>query len=117
MTSSSPTGKPQRKAYASDLSDAQWALIVDFVPQPNPHPNFPAPTYSRREIFNGILYFLRSGCPWRALPHDFPPWESVASDYYQWKKSGVLDTILVELREKARVAAGATCVADVGDHR
>ena len=64
-----------RAAYPSDLTDAQWALIARRIP--------PAEPGGRRrevdmhEIFNGILYVLRSGCSWRMLPHDLPPWGTV----------------------------------------
>jgi len=96
----------KRKPYPSDLSDAQWDLIKDLIPQPNPHPNLPKPNYERREIVNGILYLLRTGCQWRHLPHDFPKWTLVASYYYKWKRAGVLTAILDRLRSMARSAEG-----------
>jgi hypothetical protein len=68
-----------RAPYPSDMSDEQWALIADSIPTPRPHPNFPKAIYPRREIVNGILYFMRTGCQWRHLPHDFPKWQLVAS--------------------------------------
>jgi transposase len=80
-----------RIPYPSDLSDEQWALIADLIPAPNPHPNFPKAIYPRREIVNAILSLLRTGCPWRHLPHDFPTWQLVASYYYKWKAANILD--------------------------
>lgn len=103
MSSSQAT---TRTAYASDLSDAQWALIEDLIPQPNPHPNFPKAVFERREIVNGILYLLRTGCQWRHLPHDFPNWSLVASYYYKWKSAGVLTPVIGRLRTMARAAEG-----------
>jgi putative transposase len=95
-----------RIPYPSDLSDEQWALIADLIPAPNPHPNFPKAIYPRREIVNAILYLLRTGCPWRHLPHDFPTWQLVASYYYKWKAANILDRVLDRLRAAARAAEG-----------
>ena len=61
-----------RRAYATDLTDAQWSLIEPILPVPNltgRHEKHP-----RREIVNAICYLLRTGCAWRMLPHDLPPW-------------------------------------------
>ena len=61
--------------YPSDMTDAQWALIEPLLPpaktggRPEKHP--------RRDVVDAILYVVRAGCPWRALPADFPPWETV----------------------------------------
>jgi putative transposase len=95
-----------RAPYPSDMSDEQWALIADLIPTPRPHPNFPKAIYPRREIVNGILYFMRTGCQWRHLPHDFPKWQLVASYYYKWQAAKVLDSLLDRLRAAARAAEG-----------
>lgn len=58
------------QAYPSDLTDAQRAILEPLIPPPAP--DAPHLTYERREIVNAILYVLRSGCPWRMLPHDLP---------------------------------------------
>ena len=63
----------ERKAYPSDLSDEQWELIRNLVPEPSTGGR-PA-KYERREVINAILYVLRSGCAWRMMPHDLPPKE------------------------------------------
>ena len=63
-----------RKTYPSDLRDTEWAVIEAYIPQPLPGGR-PA-EYERREIVNGILYGLRTGCGWEYLPHDFPPWKT-----------------------------------------
>ena len=59
-----------RKPYPSDLTDAQWEELVPLLPPAKlgGHPR----TVDLREVTNGILYVLRSGCSWRMLPHDFP---------------------------------------------
>jgi putative transposase len=76
-----------RKPYPSDLTDLQWDNIEHLVPAPKAggRPR----TYSNRDIVDGILYVLRSGCGWRMLPHDFPPWESVYGYFRRWRLAGV----------------------------
>jgi putative transposase len=97
---------PKRTPYPSDLTDEQWGLIRDLIPEARHHPNLQQPLYARREIVNGILYVLRTGCQWRHLPHDFPRWQSVYHYFYVWKPSALLDEILNRLRVVARTAAG-----------
>jgi putative transposase len=65
----------ERKPYSSDVTDEQWAIIGPLIPKPKPG-GAPA-KHPRREVLNGILYVLRSGCAWRELPHDLPPWDTV----------------------------------------
>jgi transposase len=62
--------------------------------------------YSRREIVNGILYRIRQGCTWRALPHDLPPYRIVFHYYRLWQKDGTWETVHAALREQVRVRAG-----------
>ena len=59
-----------------------------------------------REVINGILYLNRTGCQWRALPHDLPPWGTVADYFYRFRNDGTWQTIHDRLREDVRVAAG-----------
>ena len=77
--------------YPSDLSDPEWALIEPFIP--------PAKRGGRkrevdvREVLNGILYVLGTGCQWRALPKDLPP-KSTAHNYFRlWEWDGTLERI------------------------
>ena len=65
---------PNREPYRSNLTDVQWGLIEDLVPEPIECPNLREPVYPRCEIVNGILYRLRTGCAWRPLPYDLPLW-------------------------------------------
>jgi putative transposase len=65
-----------RKAYPSDLSDAQWEILEPLLPPPDPEGR--PLVYARREIVNALLYVLRTGCAWRQLPHDLPPWQTVS---------------------------------------
>jgi hypothetical protein len=64
-----------RKAYPSDLSAAQWKILEPLLPPPDPKGR--PLVSSRREIVNALLYVLRTGCSWRQLPHDLPPWQTV----------------------------------------
>ncbi len=101
-----------RKSYPSDLTDAQWAVIEPLVPavrsggRPGKHP--------RREIVNAILYVVRTGCSWRQLPHDFPPWATVFWYFKQWRADGTVDAIHDRLRAAVRDAAGRDPMASAG---
>jgi transposase len=66
------------RCYPSDLSDAQWALVSPCIPPASPggRPR----TTEIRAVFDAILYLLRTGCQWRQLPADFPPWPTVQTD-------------------------------------
>lgn len=68
-------GMAGRCAYPSDLADGEWAVLAPLVPPPKPGGR--SPTHSRRELVNALAYWLRAGCAWRLLPHDFPPWQTV----------------------------------------
>ncbi|HED04159.1 MAG TPA: transposase [Candidatus Fraserbacteria bacterium] len=75
-----------RKAYPSDLTDGQWALIAPLLPaaKPGGRPR----TVSLSEVLNAIFYLVRSGCSWRMLPHDLPPWGTVHYYYRCWRLDG-----------------------------
>ena len=93
-----------RKPYSSDVTEEQWKIIGPLIPKPKPGG---APLkHPRREVLNGILYVLRSGCAWRELPHDLPPWESVYGYFRRWTKEGLWQWIGDRLRDRARVKAG-----------
>ena len=93
-----------RQLYPSDLTDAQWDILKEFIPEPKQGPQ--EILYERREIVNAILYQKRTGCQWRYLPHDFPPWSVVKTYYYRWRDDGTIQRALDALRERVRVDAG-----------
>ena len=64
------------------------------------------PSTSAREIVNALLYINRTGCQWRALPHDFPPWDSVYWYFRNWKEDSTFDRLHDELRGDLRQAEG-----------
>jgi putative transposase len=93
-----------RKAYPTDLNDKEWAVIEPYVPKPKTGGR-PA-EHSRREIINAIAYILRSGCAWRLMPHDLPPWSTVYDYFRQWRIDGTWERINTALREKLRTTIG-----------
>lgn len=93
-----------RRGYPSDLSDAQWDLVKDLLPEPSADGR--PEKHPRREIVNAILYLVRSGCPWRYLPADLPPWQTVYWYFTRWEDAGVTEKLLAALRIKARIAQG-----------
>jgi putative transposase len=93
-----------RKAYPTDLNNKEWAVIKPYVPKPKTGGR-PA-EHSRREIINAIAYVLRSGCAWRLMPHDLPPWSTVYDYFRQWRIDGTWERINTALREKLRTTIG-----------
>ena len=72
-----------RRAYQTDLSDAEWSYIEPHIPTPKA-PGRPR-VHTLREILDAIFYIVRSGCAWRLLPHDFPPWKTVHHYFRTWR--------------------------------
>ena len=93
-----------RARYPSDLTDAQWTLLESLIPAVKSGGR-PA-IHTRREIVDGILYVLRTGCSWRSLPHDFPVWQTVYDYFRLWRLDGTWERIHDALRDQVRVAAG-----------
>lgn len=94
----------KRAPYPSDLTTRQWHLIEPLLPPPKPGGR--AREVDLREVVNGICYMSRSGCAWRMLPHDLPPWGTVHWYYRQWRLDGTWEKLHEVLREKVRTAAG-----------
>jgi putative transposase len=94
----------ERQPYPSDLTDAQWRLVEKRIPSPLPggRPR----SVDMREVLNGILYLVRTGCSWRQLPHDFPPWGTVHYYYRVFRLNGTWERIHEALREQVRKDAG-----------
>jgi len=94
----------ERIPYPSDLTDEQWKLIEPGIPPPKPggRPR----EVDMREVINGILYLNRTGCSWRMLPHEFPPWGTVHYYYRRFRLEGVWPQIHDRLREQVRRKVG-----------
>lgn len=93
-----------RRAYPSDLSDAEWTVLEPLMPAPCPRGR-PRET-SLREVVNALLYLLRTGCAWDFLPHDLPPSDTVYGYFRQWEADGTLERIHGALRRQVRAAEG-----------
>jgi putative transposase len=93
-----------RKAYTTDLSDAEWELIEPHLPVPKApgRPRF----HPLREILDAIFYVVRGGCAWRLLPHDFPPWKTIYHYFRAWRIDGTWERINAAIRERLRVHLG-----------
>jgi putative transposase len=94
----------KHKPYPSDLSDPEWAIVEPFIPpaKPGGRPR----TADMRQVVNAILYLVRNGCTWRALPHDFPLWTTAYYYFKTWTKAGLWQSIIDALRPRIRKAAG-----------
>jgi transposase len=96
--------------YASDLTDAEWTLIAPLMPAPSPigRPR----TTDLRAVVNAMLYLASTGCQWRQLPKDFPPYSTVQGYFYDWSRSGLFLSInhvlVMASREKAGREASPT---------
>ncbi len=89
-----------RKPYPTDLTNAQWSRIAPLIPPAKPGGR--RRTVNVREVVNAILYFVRTGCQWRNLPHDFPPWGTVHYYYRRWRLDGTWEEVHGTLREQVR---------------
>jgi putative transposase len=92
------------KIYPSNLTDEQWQLLELLLPpaKPGGRPR----TTDIRQVVNGIVYLVRSGCSWRMLPHDFPPRPAVHDYYRKYRRDGIWNQIYEMLHERVRLEAG-----------
>lgn len=88
------------RGYPSDLTDDQWVLIEPLLPPVRRRGR--REKHERRRIVEAILYVVRTGCAWRQLPHDFPPWGTVFWYFKQWRVDGTVDRIHDRLRAAVR---------------
>src|SRR5215210_1367070 len=93
-----------RRPYATDLTDAQWALVEPCLP--GPAWTGRRRTLALREVVNALLYLLRTGCQWRLLPHEFPNHNRVRYYFDLWTLDGALERLNTALRQADRRAAG-----------
>lgn len=90
--------------YASDLTDAEWALIAPLMPPPRRLGR--KRTTDLRQVVNALLYMVSTGCQWRQLPKDFPPFQTVQDYFYPWAEDGTLASINHALVMAARERQG-----------
>jgi transposase len=96
----------ERKAYPTDVSDDQWAFCVPYLILMKE--DAVQRKYSLREVFNGLLYMVRAGCPWRLLPNDLPPLYTIHQQAMRWFKARCFESMAPDLRALVRMAAGRT---------
>lgn len=81
------------------LSDEQWALIQPLLPSEKPP--LGRPSISHRRFLNALLWLVRTGAPWRDLPVEFGPWETIAARFYRWRRNGTLFKMFKALQAQA----------------
>ena len=92
------------KSYPTDLTDAQWENLLPYLPEPSP---LGRPLkWEMRSIINAMFYIVKSGCQWRMLPHQMPPWQTVYSHFRKWKALGTWLMIHQALHEQTRRDVG-----------
>lgn len=96
--------RTRRRPYPSDLSDTEWALLEPLLTSPQRRGR--PPRWPKRRIADAVFYLLRSGCAWRMLPREYPPWQTVYYHFRRWRRSGVLLRAHDRLREAVREAEG-----------
>jgi transposase len=94
----------ERAVYPSDLTDAEWHLIEPLLPMPcqRGRPR----KYPLRVLRDAIFSVLRTGCQWRALPHDLPKWQTAYHYLWRWRQLGLWESLNTQLRDQLRVAGG-----------
>src|SRR5512134_946674 len=90
----------ERKPYPTDLSESQWQRLEPLLPKKR---RGRPPQHSRREMMNALLYLARTGCQWRMLPHDLPPWQAVYAFWQGLVRRNLLEKINDALRVQIRL--------------
>lgn len=107
-------GGMQLSSYPSDLTDSQWSLLGRELPKANQRGRPPS---NPRIMFNAILYVVRGGIPWRFLPKEFGPWQTVYGTFRRWKAANLWESLNDCLRAQVRQAVGkrsrpTACILD-----
>jgi putative transposase len=90
----------ESRRYPTDLSDEEWHCIDSHLPEPTGQGR--PRLHGLRAILDAVFYVLKSGCPWRLLPRDFPPWKTVYDWFRRWRIDGTWERLNAELRERLR---------------
>ena len=94
----------EREPYPSDLTDAEWQVLSPLIPGPAKLGR--PPRYEKRAVLNAIFYVVRSGCSWRMLPGEMPPWRIVYHYFVRWRQDGQWIKMHEALRDALRVRSG-----------
>jgi len=92
-----------RKSYPSDVSDAEWEFLLPYLILMRE--DAPQREHALRDLFNALRYVVKTGCHWRFLPHDLPPWTAVYQQARRWIAAGVFEQITHDLRVIVRLVA------------
>ena len=98
--------------YSSDLNDIEYEFIRPLIPQAKPGGR--KRSVNTREVLNGIFYLLKTGCQWRMLPKDLPPWGTVHYYFRRWRLEGSWFKIHEALRDQVRIKAGLAAAPAIG---
>lgn len=93
--------QPNRKNYPSDVSDEEWSFCAPYLTLMNEEA--PQREHALREVFNGLRWFVRAGCPWRMIPNDLPPWDIIYQQTRRWLKAGCFEAMANDLRAILRL--------------
>ena len=101
--------------YPSSMSDEQWVVVESVLPRPawEVGPGRPE-AHPRRRILDAIFYLVAEGVRWRALPADFPPWQTVHGFFSRWRDDGTWQRVHDSLRDQVRVQAGRAPLPTAG---
>jgi transposase len=94
--------------YASDLTDGQWERLEPLLRQDGNHRHAGGRPrkHDLRRVVDALLYVVKTGCQWRQLPTDFPPWKTVHEQFRRWRDAGVWERVGKTLREQGRRSVG-----------
>jgi transposase len=93
----------RRTGYPSDVSDEEWAFCAPYLALMKE--DAPQREHGLRDLFNGLRWFIRAGCPWRMMPNDLPPWHAVQQQTQRWLRAGCFENMAEDLRALLRLAA------------
>jgi putative transposase len=96
-----------RKEYPGELTDKEWDLVRSIL-EKTASPRGRKPKYGKRVMINAIFYLIRSGCSWRLLPNDFPPWQAVYAQFMRWKKEKAFEQMHDHVRGTLRILLNRT---------
>jgi putative transposase len=101
-----------KRSYSTDLTDTEWGCLKHHLPPPNKRGR--PRVHTTREILNAIFYVSKSGCRWRLLPREFPPWETVYCWFRRWRIEGTFEQLNAALRERLRIRRGRKMFPSAG---
>ena len=101
--------------YPSDLTDKQWSKLEPLLNESrgNRHAGGRPRQHAQKRVVDALLYVVKTGCQWRQLPSNFPPWKTVHEHFRLWRDSGVWERIVQQLREQGRKAGGRNATPTV----